>query len=436
MFSSSSLAKLSFVLSVAVLGVGYGIAAQQWGWPPSSLAKQAFLQAESLGFVKSNLYSHPAVFDREGARTLRPDQRQPGLTTVTSWWKEAGNLKFGVKLLDEKGKAVHEWWLDRGAAFPENPPGRRRPLGTDLSGSLLLPDGDLVVNLGYVGMARLNACGEVLWTLSEGNHHLIAKGQDGSFWVSAVSPERKRASERYPDGYPGLGGVWVDRILHVSGDGEILKDLNVIDILHDNDLEHLLFQHRLTSGDVTHSNDVEPLPPSMADAYPSFEAGDLLVSLRNINVVLVVDPETRTVKWHTSENFIQQHDPDFLGNGWIGVFDNNWRRRTGGSRILGFQPETGSTEVLFQPQHLDRFYTVHRGSWEKLENGNLLLTESAAGRVVEVSGEGRLVWEWVHESYESKVPAVPTSSRHDVTRKEVSSWPCSSVGTDRASGQK
>lgn len=70
---------------------------------------------------------------------------------------------------------------------------------------------------------------------------------------------------------------------------------------------------------------------------------DLALSLMHLDLVMVVDPETRTVRWHTSHPFIGQHDPDFVGDGWIGVFDNNrdgtFRGKlVGGSRIVAVQP--------------------------------------------------------------------------------------------------
>jgi hypothetical protein len=218
----------------------------------------------------------------------------------------------------------------------------------------------------------------------------------------------------------------------VSEQGDVLENIRVLDILYANDLEHLLFQYDRLHGDVLHTNDVEPLDASLAGEYPLFDAGDLLVSLRWLNLVFVFDPETMEVKWHASGPFIWQHDPDFLGNGWIGVFDNNRVRGEAtaeGSRIIAFQPHTDSTYVAFQPTHLDRFYTHERGKWQQLENGNMLLTEAATGRVVEVSPDGRAVWEWIHEPYGTRVPSVTKATRVDLTREEVASWPCSSVGS-------
>ena len=80
--------------------------------------------------------------------------------------------------------------------------------------------------------------------------------------------------------------------------------------------------------------------------------GDLLVSLRTPSLVFVVDPTSLEVKWTASTPFLHQHDPDFVGDGWIGVFDNNQDptpRGTmlGGSRIVALSPSIDSMKTLF-----------------------------------------------------------------------------------------
>ena len=114
--------------------------------------------------------------------------------------------------------------------------------------------------------------------------------------------------------------------------------------------------------------------------------------MRNVYLDLVLDPETLEVRWHAADPFIHQHDPDFIGEGWTGLFDNNQDETErgsmlGGRRIVAMQPHTDSIEVLFQASGAEPFYTPAMGKWQRLENGNLLLTESQAGRVVEVTGE-------------------------------------------------
>lgn len=290
------------------------------------------------------------------------------------------------------------------------------------------------MNIEYSGTVRLDACGNVLWRLAAGSHHSISRPEDGTFWIPAVTPSPRIGSPQYPDGHPGMvGPVYQDLILQIAEDGTVLDTINVLDVLYKNGLErHLADEEQQNDIDPTHLNDVEPLPTSLADQYPLFETGDLAVSLRDLDLVFVMDPRSERIRWHSSKTFIKQHDPDFIGNGWITVFDNRsdgTARGTmlGGSRIVAIQPHTDSMKVLFPTSESDPFYTYQRGDSQMLANGNLLLTESETGRVIEVDSDGRTLWEWITEPHgDSQVPSVSESMRVDTSREDVTDWPCSS----------
>lgn len=449
MMSYFTLAKVWFMLSVAVLGVAYGIAANQWGWFPTSLAEQGWHEAQSL-FYDAPFKSGPQVYERKGVRRVRPEEMQPGLTLIASSWKKADGWNPEVRLIEEQGRVIHKWRIDKKEVFGGDGRTKKEPSRVGVHGTYLLPNGDLLVNLEYIGMARIDACGNVIWTLMEGNHHSIARDEDGSFWTPGVSEKPRIKTSNHPNGFPGIKNpVWLDQILQVSEDGEVLTRITVLDILYKNGLERYIVKKlgpyprdEEVKRDPVHLNDVEPLTSSMADEYPLFEAGDLLVSLRHPSLVFVFSPESSEVKWYTSRPFHHQHDPDFIGDGWIGVFDNNTDptqrgKMLGGSRIVEVQSHTDSSVVRFPTRHSEPFYTYVQGKWQELENENMLLSESRAGRVVEVKPDGRAVWEWIHKPiHDSKVPAVTGATRLDLTREDVASWDCSSADSTVGSAQK
>jgi hypothetical protein len=427
------LPRAAFVLSVGVLGFAYGFAAEAWNLFPRAHVEQAWRQARALYVSSSRHFLSDKVYDRSGVRIADSANVQPGLTLLTSWWKKDGGWGMKAKLIDREGTSVHEWDVAGDSLFPD--PAKDQPY---IHGSHLFPDGGLLLNVEYAGTVRLDACGTVEWTLSAGNHHSIEQAVDGSFWISGLKDGRQRGSDAYPDGYPGLDLVFVDELQRVSPRGEVLDTLNVIDLLYDNDLQRHFIKTGQTRGDVTHLNDVEPLSPAMVDEYPLFEAGDLVVSLRNIDLVFVVDPDTRKIKWHASDPFHAQHDPDFVGDGWIGVFDNarDFRggQMLGGSRIVMLQPHTGRDSVRFPTEQSERFYTPAGGKWQELDNGNLLLTEARAGRVVEVAPDGHTVWEWIKApTGRGKVAEVLEGTRYNLTEKEVNDWSCAPADSVRSS---
>lgn len=88
----------------------------------------------------------------------------------------------------------------------------------------------------------------------------------------------------------------------MSEDGKILGNLNVLDILHANDLQRYvsraypsvylsksrrIFKAVAPSLDLTRLNNVGSRLPPMMDEYTLFEASELLVSLRKVQLVFV-----------------------------------------------------------------------------------------------------------------------------------------------------
>lgn len=441
----SSIEKVGFVVSLVVLSLLYGYGARVFGWFPNNVLDRAMTQAEHI--LSPPDFVAPRVYDRSGVRVSDPDRVEPGLTLIARHWRDL-EWGQGIRLVDTDGSVVHEWQVNPAQIFEGTSFGSSgqttRALGERAAqGVHLFPDGDILFNLNYVGAVRLDACGEVVWSLPEGNHHSIERADDSTFWIPGASAEVRRASPAHPDGHPGLmRPVYHDLILRVAPDGEVLEEINVLDLLYENGLErHVVKARQVNAEDVTHLNDVEPLRGNLADQHPLFEAGDLLVSLRNVNLVFVFDPDTRHVKWHASLPFIYQHDPDFMGDGWIGVFDNNQDftdrgSMLGGSRIVALRPGTDSTRVLYPRSPSDPFYTDLLGQWQQLDNGNLLLTEGKAGRILEVTADGRGVWEWIGEPYEeSGVAEVSEGTRYALSPADVASWPCSpgDEGTAEAS---
>ena len=260
-------------------------------------------------------------------------------------------------------------------------------------------------------------------------HHSVEPSHDGSFWVPAyrsiltVSP------------FPMLTPPYKeDYILKVAPDGKILAEMSVLKLLFDNGLRAQLFANGdngsvIRRADLTHLNDVEELSPQMAARFPRFAAGDLLLSLRNMNLLLVVDPATWRVKWHQTGPWMDQHDPDFLPNGRISVFSNNndgteAGSPTEGSTIIEVDPASGESRVRYGGRPDQRFYTSYRGKQQALPNGNLLIVEAHAGRVIEVAPDGGVVWEFLNRYDDTYAALVIDAIRYPPGYFKVEDWAC------------
>jgi hypothetical protein len=105
--------------------------------------------------------------------------------------------------------------------------------------------------------------------------------------------------------------------------------------------------------------------------------------------------ERKEIVWAARGLWEHQHDPDALDNGNLLIFDNQGKKGKGGmSRILEWNPSTSVVEWCYSGTTEVPFSSASRGCEELLPNGNVLITESNNGRLVEVTRDGQVAWEF------------------------------------------
>lgn len=418
------------LVALCFLSFLYGFASHRADLFPSTYLNQAIDEGRrAIGPGRKPVHLFPVIHDQFGATTFESDAVQPGLTLLSTFLPEL-DWRPGVRLIDESGAVLHVWDTNPEKIWPEREAHFAAKEATYVHGIHLLPNGDVLFNIDYEGMVRMDSCGAVIWKTEQKTHHSLSPDEDGNFWVSSFVSQ---ADPEYMLRYPGLiAPIIEEHALLVSPDGEILKDINILDVVYKNNLQRYLWKiSKRQRNDLVHLNDIEALSSAMANEYPLFDAGDIVISLKFMHTVFVMDPDTGVVKWHESDRISHQHDPDFIGDGWIGVFDNNPDFTTrgnmlGGSRIIRFKPETGAADVVYPKVDSERFFTQAAGKWQALENGNALITEAQAGRVFEATPDGRIVWQWVQQTDDAGlVPEITEGSRYAITPEQVSQWACS-----------
>jgi len=395
----------SGVLLAAGAIFGYGLAVERYQiWP-------YFLIHESIRVAKSYVaYGQtipegrrvlaPAGASREDFTVYRPDRVNDGYYFFTGWRDDIG--MYGSLLYDSAGELLHAWQFDYLALDPDGPwNGESHP-----HPAYVIEDGSLIVafDSGDI-MARLDSCSEPVWVKSGIYHHSLDRADDGSFWTwrgDGTPYGHYHYLENFdPDDGSTIGEIaLVEDIIGKAGDQAAPFGVRP-------DFPFRRFDKTpvfLALNDIFHPNDVEALSAEMAPQFPMFAAGDLLLSLRNVNLVAVVDPRTHAVKWWSSGPWLQQHDPDFTADGKISVFNNNPAR--GRSEIIRMDPATREFEnELF---HGDvRFHTETMGKHQYLPNGNVLIVVPDEGRVLETTRDGRLVLE-----FDNLAPGSPPHNDH------------------------
>jgi hypothetical protein len=288
-------------------------------------------------------------------------------------------------LMGLDGTVVHQW----------NQPAWERGKWQHVE---LQPDGSVFLILKHEALVKFSWDSEVLWEAPMNSHHDLDVGPDGRVYV--LSQEVRRfpyAGESIP--------VNDNQIVVLSPEGEVLKEISLYPLL-DGFVQPGRFEQIATSRtnhanegeayrngiDALHTNSVEVLREDLGSIAP---AGSLLLSVRNLNLVVIINAEGTEVLWSWgSEDILRQHHATALSNGNILLFDN--RDGEEWSRVVEVNPATKQVVWEYRGTEEEPFYSYSRGSSQKLENGNVLIAESNSGRAIEVTPPGEIVWEYLN----------------------------------------
>ncbi|HQU67137.1 MAG TPA: arylsulfotransferase family protein [Albidovulum sp.] len=393
----------------------------------------------------------------EPTHFLQPS-RQPGAGVTVNTAPASDDLILltgffgdnpGLRLLRRDGSIVAAWPAAFSRLLPERVGKSGAPetdWNIDLHGSYIEPDGSVLFNFEYQGAVKLDRCGARLWALPERMHHSIEPAASGGYWMGGLRVEPDPNAPAYrpivsPDREQGR--IDDDLILRVGENGRILQQKSVFRILMDNGLEPLLSATgnsldvgTFADSELLHLNMIAELPSALAPAFPEFRAGDLVVSIRDYNLVFVVDPTTWKVKWHSTGPWLRQHSAQFLQDGTIGVFNNNaydYQSDPDGvtdlsqprrSQILSVDPKSAASLVRYGTRPGQEMMSVVRGYIQPLPDGGFLITEPDAGRALQIDGEGRTVWEYINRFDADRVLEMTGARVFPAGYFTVKDWSC------------
>ncbi len=396
----AALVFLSLVFLLAIFA--YGVAVQRYRLPPYGLLQQietAFGQILATG-DETQLWYYQET-DRQRKIVAQPELREgKGLNLVSAVGADGSLI---LKVMGMDGVAIHRWpvdwfdvWPDATHLTAEELP-KSRP-GTHIHGIQLLPDGDIVFNYEKLGMVRMGLCGEIRWKLPYRSHHSLWIDDDGFIWAPGQS-DNFDWREEYP---AHAAPVREPEILKISPEGEIVRKISVFDVLRDNGQEALLYLRAESisgqvRGDTLHLNDVEVFPRSLPEGF--FSHGDIMLSLRNINTIVVLDGESLALKLVKTGEFVRQHDPDFIDGNTISLYDNNNVAPAGfgsQSRIMILDAPSGELRTWYEGTEAQPFFSNIMGKHQWLAANRMLVTDSVSGRAFEVDANGRIDWEYVN----------------------------------------
>ncbi len=400
-----------FVFAIAFLAFVAGGVATYLKWAPA----EAFMQRTAmvaLYLYKSNVeedaldpFWHPAHLPGPG--TDNPVIRHDADTAWQGFNLFVHTGAQGATLIDMDGNVVHEWRLRFDQAWDTAPHVKSyaeegRTYWADKvywRRVHLFENGDLLVLFespyrtpyGF-GLAKLDKDSNVLWKLSENAHHDTAIGPEGEIYVLTQSIR--------DNGYPGISRINPpfidDTVTILSGSGAKRKEISILAAFVGSDYEPLLDTvRRDLLGDIMHANAVQYVDASTAAEFPFARAGQLLISMREINAIALLDTESERIVWADTGMWRRQHEPQMLDNGRILLFDNQgYRGEEGATRVMEYDPLTGDILWSYAGTAEEPLLSTVYGSQQRLANGNTLIVESNNGRAIEVTPDGRTVWEF------------------------------------------
>jgi hypothetical protein len=136
---------------------------------------------------------------------------------------------------------------------------------------------------------------------------------------------------------------------------------------------------------------VKVLSRVLAPKFPLFQAGQVLLSLRNRGTIAVLDRHTRRVVWAARGIWKAQHDAEFLDNGHLLVYDNLGSLKN--TRIVEYDPLTQAVPWLYGSEYAHRFRATSCGVKQRLPNGNTFIVDPGNRRLFEVTQDKEVVWE-------------------------------------------
>jgi Arylsulfotransferase (ASST) len=232
--------------------------------------------------------------------------------------------------------------------------------------------------------------GEIVWEHTDPWHHHDAQWLDnGHLLYGAMAPLPREVARRIVGGSAthdrADGTIFGDVVKEVDRDGALVWEWRAWEHLDPADYPIHPFFDRYHW----------PLVNGLWDA----RGGIVLMSLRTTSSVIGVERRSGAVVLRIPHPVVsQQHTPVELENGNILVFDNgNFRPgiSTPSSRVVEVDPRTNAVVWEYADEMKPAFFSAYMGAAQRLWNGNTFITESATGRLFEVTRAGEVVWEYV-----------------------------------------
>ncbi len=348
-----------------------------------------------------------------GTTIYKPDKCCNGYTVLSCPIQEEPE----VPLITMNGRTIHRW-----IASSSRVKGQIRRAKLLQNGHMLIVRHTFPTRGNRQvkgGVQEYDWNGNLVWEYIPLNfypHHDIFRKDNGNTLMMCIEEVPRGYKEKIKDPRRRNITLYSDVILEVTPDRKIVWKWHEYEHLDINRCNQINASRDWVGGpdndtinDWTHTNTVQALPENRwyDGGDERFKPENVLLSLRALDLVLIVGRDTKKVVWEYTGDYkgglSGQHEPHMIekglpGEGNILIFDNGTSPQkdlahAGCSFILEVNPVTKKVEWKYERG--EKFHSSYTSSSQRLANGNTLINETSGCRIFEVTVEGEIVWEYV-----------------------------------------
>jgi Arylsulfotransferase (ASST) len=342
----------------------------------------------------------PAVFGLTNAFFAPPPVEASGVVTYDRANTDNGYVSVGVdqtvQLISKAGAIVHSWTLEsplHGMATMY-PDGSLLYMGVPPAGT---SGAKFPGAFGAAVLRRVDWNGHLVWSFDDSLlTHDFVQLPDGTIAALRLEPLSSAISSRVAGGTPGteLNGVmWANQI--VETDPKTKVERVVFDIAKAWRPEDHPLPDFMPRSEWTHANSIFYTPSDPLTHQQAY-----LISFRDVSTILLVSRATGEIIWSYGGDWVldQQHDATLLANGHVLLFDDGQYRRdaVSASQLLEIDPNANQVVWSYSGYGVagSSFYSPIIGGAQRLPNGDTLATLGTKGQLMEVTSNGRVVWDY------------------------------------------
>ncbi len=283
-----------------------------------------------------------------------------------------------------------------------------------------------------------------IWTSTQ-HHDYQREGSPVGYYAPSLEPKLK--GKTLVDGYKPvkdprvtIAETMVAWIYEADWDGKITWEWNVMDHLNELNITPEAWDHivRSPAFNKLYLNSLSYLGPNKwYDAGDErFHPDNVIAEFHRLNILVIISKKTGKIVWQVGPDY--NSTPEFRKLGWIMgphhihmipkglpgegnilIYDNGgpsgfgpatpdsrsgqFNAERSYSRALEFNPKTfdivweysGKTAGLIL-RHYFKIASPYLSSVQRLPNGNTMICEGETGRIIEVTREHEIVWEYIN----------------------------------------